>query len=184
MTLANLSPEPKMLGTSRTRHPLRKEQPRHYICFHSHTHFQEESRGPHPGREGFAHPIHTLLCIAPEIGQQSERRVGLRIKLANPRLPRIKQSMVDNIHMPASGDDYRRRLPSRTVLLLVRWPEGRAAPRSQRSRSQSTLSSATFKCSGGLVGKVCAERHGQLYVEDGISSYSKYFFPPNRGKNK
>jgi len=160
MTLANLSHEPKILGTSRTRDPLRKEQPRHYICLQRRTHFQEESRGPHPGREGFAHPIHNLLCSAPEIGQQSERRVGLQIKLANPRLPRSKQSSVDNIHMPASGDDYRRRPPSRTVL-LVRWPEGRAAPRSQRSRSQSTLSSATFKCSGSLVGKACAERHGQ-----------------------
>ena len=118
-------------------------------------------------------PIQFTICFAsPEIGQQSERRVSLQIKLANPRLPRIKQSSVDNIHMPASGDDYRRRPPSRTVL-LVRWPEGRAAPRSQRSRSQITLSSATFKCSGSLVGKACAERHGQPYVEDGI-----YAMPP------
>ena len=100
MTLANLSHEPKILGTSRTRDPLRKEQPRHYICLQRRTHFQEESRGPHPGREGFAHPIHNLLCSAPEIGQQSERRVGLQIKLANPRLPRSKQSSVNNIEMP------------------------------------------------------------------------------------
>jgi hypothetical protein len=140
-----------MLGTSRARDPLRKEQPRHYICLQRRTHFQEEPRGPYPGREGFAHPIHNLLCIAPEIGQQSERRVSLQIKLANPRLPRIKKSRVGNINMPASGNDCRRRPPSRTVL-LVRWLEGRAAPRSQRSRSQSTLSSVTFKCSGSLVG--------------------------------
>ena len=107
-------------------------------------------------------PIQSTICFASRLKSASSPR-----GVDNPRLPRIKQSSVDNIHMPASGDDYRRRPPSRTVL-LVRWPEGRAAPRSQRSRSQSTLSSATFKCSGSLVGKACAERHGQPYVEDGI----------------
>jgi hypothetical protein len=127
MTLVGLSPEPKVLGTWRTRHPLRKEQPRRYMYFHSRTNFQEEPRGPHPGREGLTHPIHNLLCSAPEIGQQPERRVGLQIKLANPRLPRSKQSRADNIHaMPASGGDYRGRPPPRAAL-LVRWPEARRA---------------------------------------------------------
>ena len=100
MTLVNLSPEPRILGSPRTRHPLRKEKRRRCFYFHSRTHFQEEFQVSHPGREGFGHAIHNFLCSAREIGQQSERRMGLQITMGKLRLPRSKESSVNNIEMP------------------------------------------------------------------------------------
>ena len=100
LTLVDLSPEPRMLGTWRTRHPLWKEKRRRCIYFHSRTHFQEELQVANPSREGFTHAIHNLLCSARQIGQQPERRVGLQITMGKLRLPRSKQSSVNNIEMP------------------------------------------------------------------------------------
>jgi hypothetical protein len=45
MALANLSPEPGMLGTYRARDPLRKEQPRRYIALFA-TAYAFQGRAP------------------------------------------------------------------------------------------------------------------------------------------
>ena len=105
MTLVNLSPEPRMLGTWRTRHPLRKDIRRRCIYFHSRTHFQEESRGRHPGREGFAHPIHNLLCSAMAGRARGTTKPTSQVSKYTHCLRRIRSGTNLEVKVPAELTD-------------------------------------------------------------------------------
>ena len=101
-------------------------------------------------------PMQSTICFAARVKSGSSPRGvwAFRLRWVNS-VYRGANKAVSTILRCPHGNDYCGRAPSRTVVLM-RWPEGRAAPRSQRARSQSTLSSATLKCSGSVVGKVGA----------------------------
>jgi hypothetical protein len=132
MTLVNPSPELRMLGTWRTRHPLRKEKRRRCFYFHSRTHF--------PTPVGKYSAMQSTICFAAHVKSASSPRGvwAFRLRWVNS-VYRGENKAVSIILTCPHGNDYCGHAPSRTVLLM-RWP-----PMARRARGTKKLTSQVSK---------------------------------------